>query len=158
MDSLLSFQQDFFIFIKYNLLWIGFVLTIFAHFALYYGGFEFRKATTYTCFFFAGITVAELQWQLFFEGEIILYYLVAMICVPIANLIGILLYLIYYLKEDKLLSLLVRMTLLLWLMQTLAEIDMVPSTVLNLYALIYAATAMVLPFISLRRERDARGL
>ena len=130
---------------------LGVIATVITYILLYVTGFGPRKSIPYACFFLAGVIVAKFQWHIVFDEDrsgLIQYYFEAILSVPIVSIIG-LLFSLRYLAVDRLLSMIITMTLLLALLQFLAEGTNIPYIVLNYYARIYAITAVLLPFVSL---------
>jgi hypothetical protein len=119
-----------------------------------------RKAIPYTCFFLAGVTVANFQWHIAFDEDrsgLVQYYFAAILLIPIVSVIGLLTSR-RYLPADRLLVMIIGMTVLLGIMQFLAEASAIPSVLLNFYACAYAVMAMSLPFISLGWNHYAQRL
>jgi hypothetical protein len=125
--------------------------TAFTYLVLGFGGLGLRKAVPYACFFLAGIAVAKFQWHIAFDEDrsgLVQYYFESLLLVPFASFIG-LLFSVRYLPVDRLLTLIIGMTVLLGLMQFLSETTVIPAIALNVYARVYAITAMSFPFVSL---------
>jgi hypothetical protein len=144
---------------------LGVIGTVFTYVGAGFNGLGPRKAIPYACFFLAGTTVANFQWHIAFDQDrsaLSQYYFGAILLVPIASFIG-LLSSIRYLAADRLLVLIIGMTVLLGLSQFLWEVEVLPVGVLNLYARAYAVTGMFLPFIALgwklyaQRSKGAEG-
>jgi len=142
---------------------LGVFGTMFTYVGVGFNGLGPRKAVPYACFFLAGATVAQFQWHIAFDQDrslLGMYYSGALLLVSTAGVVG-LLSSIRYLAVDRLLTLIIGMTLLLGLLQFLWEVGVTPAVVLNLYARAYAVTGILLPFIALgwnhvQRTRGAR--
>jgi hypothetical protein len=139
--------------------------TVFTYFGTGFNGLGPRKAIPYALFFLAGETVAQFQWHIAFDQDrsgLAQYYFQALFWVPIAGILG-LLSSVRYLAVDRLLVLIIGMTVLLGLLQFLWEVEAIPVGVLNLYARAYAVTGIFLPFIALgwklyaQRSKGAEG-
>ena len=137
---------------------VAFLGTVFVYLVVGLNGLGLRKAIPFACFFLAGMTVARFQWHIAFDkdtGGLEQYYFEAIILVPTVSFVGLLLS-VRYLAVDRLLALIIGMTLLLGLMQFLWEVTVIPAVALNLYARAYAATGIVLPFIALGQNHYVR--
>jgi hypothetical protein len=130
---------------------LGIVGAVVTYLVVAFNGLGPRRAIPYACFFLAGVTVAKFQWHITFDEDqsgLIQYYMEAIIIVPVAGVIGFLSSL-RFLAIDRLLILIICLTVLLGLFQFLTEYDVIPVIALNLYARSYAVIGMFLPFISL---------
>jgi len=138
---------------------LGFLGTAFVYLVLGFGGLGLRRAIPYACFFLAGATVARFQWHIAFDEDrsgLEQYYFEALLLVPIAGLVG-LLSSVRYLSVDRLLALIIGMSVLLGVMQFLWEVRVISAIALNVYARAYAMTAIVLPLVSLGRNHFGPG-
>ncbi len=119
------------------------------------------RSIPYACFFFAGVTVAQFQYEIHQHIKDALYvyeHLGEVInLVAIAGVIGIL-FSLKYLFTDRFLPLIIGMTVLLGLLQVLSWVYIISGTLLNVYALAYSAIALSLPFVSLVWNRHAQRI